>query len=109
MTTALKYSEDYADPNADVWQFSNAGNPMPKPKDYKGPEGYYEYLKTVKKEGVHGKGCKSQRRHLDKCGALDLKLPQQDQHQAKLYGDKAELRNVDPARTFGAVGRPLSE
>ncbi len=54
MTTALKYSEDYADPNADVWQFSNAGNPMPKPKDYKGPEGYYEYLETVKKEGKHG-------------------------------------------------------
>ncbi len=54
MTTALKYSEDYADPNADVWQFSNAGNPMPKPKDYKGPEGYYEYLETVQKEGVHG-------------------------------------------------------
>ncbi len=54
MTTALKYSEDYADPNADVWQFSNAGNPMPKSKDYKGPEGYYEYLETVEKKGVHG-------------------------------------------------------
>ena len=54
MTTALKYSEDYADPNADVWQFSNAGNPLPKAKDYKGPEGYYEYLETVKKQGKHG-------------------------------------------------------
>ncbi|TDE06235.1 serine hydrolase domain-containing protein [Flavobacterium hiemivividum] len=54
MTTALNYSEDYANPNADVWQFSNAGNPLPKPKDYKGPEGYYEYLETVKKQGVHG-------------------------------------------------------
>lgn len=54
MTTALKYSEDYADPNADIWDFSAAGNPLPKPKDYKGPEGYYEYLETVKKEGKHG-------------------------------------------------------
>lgn len=54
MTTALAYREDYADPNADVWQFSYAGNPMPKPKDYKGPGGYYEYLETVKKEGKHG-------------------------------------------------------
>lgn len=54
MTTALKYSEDYADPNADVWQFSNAGNPLPKPKDYSGPVGYFEYLETVKKEGNHG-------------------------------------------------------
>ena len=54
MTTALKYSEDYADPKADIWDFSAAGNPLPKPKDYDGPEGYYEYLETVKKEGTHG-------------------------------------------------------
>lgn len=55
MTTALQFSEDYANPNAEIWQFSNAGNPFPKPKDYKGPVGYYEYLKTVKKSGEHGK------------------------------------------------------
>lgn len=54
MTTALKYSEDYADPNADIWAFSAAGNPLPKPVDYKGPEGYYAYLETVQKQGVHG-------------------------------------------------------
>ncbi len=54
MTTALKYSEDYADPKADIWQFSNAGNPSQKPADYKGPVGYYEYLETVQKKGTHG-------------------------------------------------------
>lgn len=54
MTTALKYSEDYADPKADVWQFSSAGNPLPRKEDYKAPDGYYNYLKTVKKEGRHG-------------------------------------------------------
>ncbi|MDX5481749.1 MAG: beta-lactamase family protein, partial [Hymenobacteraceae bacterium] len=54
MTTALKYSEDYADPNAEIWQFSAAGNPLPKPKDYKGPVGYYAYLQTVEKQGKHG-------------------------------------------------------
>ncbi len=54
MTTALSYSEDYADPNADIWNFSQAGNPLPKAKDYDGPVGYYEYLETVKKEGKHG-------------------------------------------------------
>ena len=54
MTTALKYSEDYADPKAEIWEFSAAGNPSPKPKDYKGPIGYYAYLETVKKEGSHG-------------------------------------------------------
>jgi CubicO group peptidase (beta-lactamase class C family) len=54
MTTGLKYSEDYSDPNAEVWAFSAAGNPLPKPKDYTGPIGYYEYLQTVEKEGNHG-------------------------------------------------------
>jgi CubicO group peptidase (beta-lactamase class C family) len=54
MTTALQFSEDYADPNAEIWKFSAAGNPLPKPKDYDGPKSYYEYLPTVKKKGVHG-------------------------------------------------------
>lgn len=54
MTTALQFSEDYADPNAEIWKFSAAGNPLPKPKDYDGPKNYYEYLPTVKKKGIHG-------------------------------------------------------
>lgn len=54
MTTALKYSEEYADPQAEIWDFSAAGNPLPKPKGYKGPIGYYAYLETVRKEGNHG-------------------------------------------------------
>ena len=54
MTTGLAYSEDYANPKADIWVYSAAANPMPKPADYKGPVGYYEYLQTVKKKGEHG-------------------------------------------------------
>jgi CubicO group peptidase (beta-lactamase class C family) len=54
MTTAIKFSEDYADPNAEIWKFSAAGNPLPKPKDYDGPRSYYEYLPTVVKNGTHG-------------------------------------------------------
>jgi len=54
MTTALKYSEDYADPNADIWVYSKAASPLPKAKDYTGPNGYFEYLRTVKQDGVHG-------------------------------------------------------
>ncbi|WP_291287444.1 serine hydrolase [Flavobacterium sp.] len=54
MTTALQFSEDYADPNAEIWKFSAAGNPLPKPKDYTGAKTYYEYLPTVKKKGIHG-------------------------------------------------------
>lgn len=54
MTTALDYSEDYADPTADIWAYSAAASPLPKPPGYEGPDGYYEYLRTVKQDGVHG-------------------------------------------------------
>ena len=54
MTTGLKYSEDYSDPKAEIWSFSAAGNPFPKPIGYNGPTNYYDYLKTVQKEGEHG-------------------------------------------------------
>ena len=48
MTTAIKYSEDYNDPKAEIWEFSNAGNVYHSEKA-KGPKSYYEYLPTVQK------------------------------------------------------------
>lgn len=54
MTTGLQYSEDYADPNAEVWAHAKAGNPLPKPADYTGPRSYYEFLQTVRLQGAHG-------------------------------------------------------
>jgi len=54
MTTGLAFSEDYTDPNAEIWAFSAAGNPLPKPADYRGPVGYFEYLQTVQNTGHHG-------------------------------------------------------
>lgn len=52
MTTAIRYSEDYSDPNAEIWAFSAAGNPMIEHTT--GLNGYYDYLKNVKKDGEHG-------------------------------------------------------
>jgi CubicO group peptidase (beta-lactamase class C family) len=54
MTTGLHYDENYADPDSEVWRYSAAGSPLPKPADYAGPRTYYEYLETVRKEGRHG-------------------------------------------------------
>jgi len=54
MTTALDYSEDYADPNAEVWTYAKAGSPLPKPDGYDGPRTYFEFLQTVQKRGQHG-------------------------------------------------------
>ncbi len=54
MTTGLAYSEDYADPKAEVWLHAQAGNPLPKPEGYTGPRSYFEFLRTVRKQGGHG-------------------------------------------------------
>lgn len=54
MTTALDYSEDYSDPDAEVWTYAEAGSPLPKPEGYEGPRSYFEYLQTVQKKGEHG-------------------------------------------------------
>ena len=54
MTTGVQYSEDYSDPDADIWVYSRAASPLPKPEGYEGPDGYWEYLQRVKPEGNHG-------------------------------------------------------
>lgn len=48
MRTAISYSENYSDPNAEVWAYSLAGNVF-RPVNSPGPKNYYEYLATLKK------------------------------------------------------------
>ena len=54
MRTGLKYSENYADPKAEIWMHARAGNVLPRPPGYQGPQSFYEFLQTVQKEGEHG-------------------------------------------------------
>jgi CubicO group peptidase (beta-lactamase class C family) len=54
MTTGLQYSENYADPNAEIWAHVRAGNVFARPPGYAGPNTFYEFLLTVKKQGNHG-------------------------------------------------------
>jgi hypothetical protein len=54
MTTGIKYSEDYTDPSAEIYQHVRAGSVFPRPADYDGPKTFYEFLLTLKKEGEHG-------------------------------------------------------
>jgi len=54
MRTGLKYSENYADPKAEIWDHVRAGSVLPRPPGYQGPQTFYEFLQTVKKEGEHG-------------------------------------------------------
>ena len=54
MRTGLQYSENYADPKAEIWDHVRAGGVLPRPPNYAGPKTFYEFLQTVKKEGEHG-------------------------------------------------------
>ena len=54
MTTGIDFDEDYSDPKSEIWVFSASGSHMPKPPGYKGPNGFYEYLPMVQKQGEHG-------------------------------------------------------
>ena len=54
MRTGLKYSENYADPKAEIWDHVRAGGVLPRPPGYQGPQSFYEFLQSVKKEGEHG-------------------------------------------------------
>ena len=54
MRTGLKYSENYADPKAEIWDHVRAGGVVPRPPGYQGPQTFYEFLQSVQKEGEHG-------------------------------------------------------
>lgn len=40
MRTGLKYSENYADPKAEIWMHARAGNVLPRPPGYRGPQSF---------------------------------------------------------------------
>ena len=54
MTTGIVFSEDYADRNADIWIYSAAASPFPRAASDTSPNGYFEYLRTVRAAGEHG-------------------------------------------------------
>jgi CubicO group peptidase (beta-lactamase class C family) len=54
MQIGVEYSELYADPKADIWDYGRAGGLRPRGPDYSGPGNFYEYLRTLRREGNHG-------------------------------------------------------
>ena len=54
MTIGVRYSENYADPNAEVWDYARAGGMLPAGPNYQGPRSFYDFLTRVAKEGQHG-------------------------------------------------------
>ncbi|QGW84496.1 serine hydrolase domain-containing protein [Variovorax paradoxus] len=53
MTIGVRYSENYADPKAEVWDYARAGGMLAQGPNYTGPKSFYEFLATLQKEGAH--------------------------------------------------------
>jgi len=54
MQIGVAYSELYSDPQAHIWAYARAGGLRARGADYAGPRNFYEYLRTLRKEGEHG-------------------------------------------------------
>jgi CubicO group peptidase (beta-lactamase class C family) len=54
MLIGVKFSENYADPNAETWAYGRAGGLVARGPDYAGPRTFYDFLVGLKKEGEHG-------------------------------------------------------
>jgi CubicO group peptidase (beta-lactamase class C family) len=109
MTTALDYSEDYSDPKADIWVYSKASSPLPKPKDYDGPNGYFEYLQTVKKNGIHGRAFGYRTINTDALGWIVSRITGKDL--AQLLSERIWSRmgaEQDGYMTVDAKGTPFA-
>ncbi len=109
MTTGIRFSEDYADPNAEVWAHANAGNPLPKPADYTGPRSYYEFLRTVKSEGIHGEAFHYQTANTDALGWILARAT--DRSVAQLLSERIWSRlgaEQDAYMSVDSTGTPFS-
>jgi CubicO group peptidase (beta-lactamase class C family) len=53
MTIGVKYSENYSDPKAEVFDYARAGGMVPQPPGYAGPKTFFDFLVTLQKEGEH--------------------------------------------------------
>jgi CubicO group peptidase (beta-lactamase class C family) len=54
MTIGVKYTEDYTDRSAEIFDYTLAIGLVTRPADYKGPKSIFEFLQGLKKQGEHG-------------------------------------------------------
>jgi CubicO group peptidase (beta-lactamase class C family) len=109
MTTGIRFSEDYADPNAEIWSHAAAGNPLPKPKDYTGPRSYYDFLQTVKPQGVHGEAFDYRTANTDALGWVLARVT--GKSVAKLLSDRIWSRigaEQDAYMSVDSLGTPFA-
>jgi len=109
MTTGIHFSEDYADPKAEVWAHAAAGNPLPKPADYQGPRTYYEFLQTVKPQGRHGEAFHYRTANSDALGWVIARVS--GQNVAQLLSERIWSRlgaEQDAYMSVDSIGTPFA-
>ena len=109
MTTGLDYSEDYTDPNAGVWKYAAAASPLPKPADYKGPNGYFEALEQIGPEGKNGEAFHYKTPNADMVGWIISRVS--GKSVANLASDRLWRRmgaEQDAYMTVDAIGTPFA-
>ena len=109
MTTGIHFSEDYADPDAEVWAHAAAGNPLPKPADYQGPRSYYEFLATVQPEGKHGEAFHYRTANTDALGWVLARVS--GRNVAQLLSDRIWSKlgaEQDAYMSVDAIGTPFA-
>lgn len=109
MTTGLDYSEDYADPHAQVWAHARAGSPLPPPPDYRGPRSYYEFLQTVKPQGRHGEAFAYKTVNTDVLGWIMARVT--GRNVAQLLSERIWSRlgaEQDAYMTVDSIGTPFA-
>lgn len=111
MTTSIRFTEDYTDFNAEVFEFARAGGIFPQPADYNGPEGFYAYLQTLQKEGPHGEGFKYRSVNTEVLGWLIARVSGvnavdflQDRIWSRLGAEEDAVILVDSVGTGWAAG-----
>ena len=109
MTTGIRYSEEYSDPNADVWKYASAASPLPKPAGYQGPVGYWEYLQQVQPEGKNGEAFHYKTPNADMVGWIVSRVSQRSVAELaseRLWGPMGAEQ--DAYMTVDAYGVPFA-
>lgn len=109
MTTGIRFSEDYANPKAEVWAHAAAGNPLPKPPDYQGPRTYYQFLATVQPEGRHGEAFHYRTANTDALGWVLARAS--GRNVAQLLSDRIWSRlgaEQDAYMSVDSIGTPFA-
>lgn len=111
MTTALKFSEVYGDPNTQFMDYAWATGFVPRPADYKGANDTYAYLATIAKQGEHGERFTYRSPNTDVVGWLISRVtgksPQavlEERIWKKLGAESDAYMLIDPVGTVFAAG-----